>query len=150
MVRALVADGVAVRVLARAGSDRRALAGLPVEIVAGDLADAASLARAVAGMDSLFHVAADYRLWAPDPAVLYRANVDGTRDLLRAAEAAGVARIVYTSSVGALGIPADGRPGTETTPVRLEDMVGDYKRSKYLRRSGRRRRRPVAACPWSS
>ena len=80
----------------------------------------------------LYHVAADYRLWAPDPAVLYRVNVGGTRALLLAAAAAGVARVVYTSSVGALGLPPDGRPGTEETPARLEDMVGDYKRSKFL------------------
>jgi dihydroflavonol-4-reductase len=132
VARALVDEGVSVRVLARAGSDRRALAGLPVEIATGDLAEPASLGRALAGIEVLYHVAADYRLWAPDPAVLYRVNVDGTRALLRAAEAAGVSRVVYTSSVGALGLPPDGRAGTEATPVRLEDMVGDYKRSKFL------------------
>ncbi len=132
VVRALVDDGASVRVLARAGSDRRALAGLPVEIVTGDLAEPGSLTGALSGVEVLYHVAADYRLWAPDPAVLYLVNVEGTRALLRAAEAAGVARVVYTSSVGALGLPPDGRPGTETTPVRLEDMVGDYKRSKFL------------------
>jgi dihydroflavonol-4-reductase len=132
VVRALVDDGVSVRALARPGSDRRAMAGLPVEIVTGDLTDPASLAAALAGVEVLYHVAADYRLWAPDPAVLYRVNVDGTRALLRAAEAAGVSRVVYTSSVGALGLRPDGRPGTEATPVRLEDMVGDYKRSKFL------------------
>ncbi len=98
----------------------------------GDLTDPASLAAALAGIEVLYHVAADYRLWAPDPAVLYRVNVDGTRALFRAAEAAGVSRVVYTSSVGALGLRPDGRPGTEATPVRLEDMVGDYKRSKFL------------------
>jgi dihydroflavonol-4-reductase len=119
-------------VLARTGSDRRALSGLPVEVVAGDLAQPGSLAAALSGVEVLYHVAADYRLWAPDPAVLYRVNVEGTRALFRAAEAAGVARVVYTSSVGALGLPADGSPGTEATPVRLEDMVGDYKRSKFL------------------
>jgi dihydroflavonol-4-reductase len=132
VVRALVDDGVSVRVLARTGSDRRALSGLPVEVVAGDLAQPGSLAAALSGVEVLYHVAADYRLWAPDPAVLYRVNVEGTRALFRAAEAAGVARVVYTSSVGALGLPADGSPGTEATPVRLEDMVGDYKRSKFL------------------
>jgi dihydroflavonol-4-reductase len=132
VVRALVDDGVSVRVLARTGSDRRALSGLPVEVVAGDLAQPGSLAATLSGVEVLYHVAADYRLWAPDPAVLYRVNVEGTRALFRAAEAAGVARVVYTSSVGALGLPADGSPGTEATPVRLEDMVGDYKRSKFL------------------
>ena len=132
VVRVLVEDGVDVRVLARSGSDRRALAGLPVEVATGDLADPASLKAPLQGVEVLYHVAADYRLWAPDPAVLYRVNVGGTRALLLAAGASGVSRIVYTSSVGTLGLPPDGRPGTEETPVRLEDMVGDYKRSKFL------------------
>jgi dihydroflavonol-4-reductase len=132
VVRALVEEGASVRVLVRSSSDRRALADLPVEVVTGDLADPRSLRAPLAGVEVLYHVAADYRLWAPDPAVLYRVNVGGTRALLLAAAAAGVARVVYTSSVGALGLPADGRPGTEDTPARLEDMVGDYKRSKFL------------------
>jgi len=132
LVRELVATGATVRVLARPTSDRRALTGLPVEVAVGDLCEPASLPAPLAGVDVLYHVAADYRLWAPDPAVLYRVNVEGTRALLRAAEAAGVSRIVYTSSVGTLGLPADGTPGTEATPVALADMVGDYKRSKFL------------------
>ncbi len=132
VVRELVAAGASVRVLARAGGDRRALEGVRVEIVDGDLLDAASLRRAVAGVPTVYHVAADYRLWAPDPSVLYRANVDGTRAVLEAAAQAGVRRVVHTSSVGALGIPKDGSPGTEETPVSLADMVGDYKRSKFL------------------
>ncbi|MBI4012798.1 MAG: NAD-dependent epimerase/dehydratase family protein [Candidatus Rokubacteria bacterium] len=132
LVRELVAAGVEVRVLARPTSDRRALAGLPVEVVTGDLLEPPSLRAALAGVAVLYHVAADYRLWAPDPAVLYRVNVDGTQALLAAAEAAGVSRVVYTSSVGTLGIPKDGTPGTEATPVELADMVGDYKRSKFL------------------
>jgi dihydroflavonol-4-reductase len=132
VVRALLEDGVEVRVLARAGSDRRALTDLPVEIATGDLGEPASLKAPLQGVEVLYHVAADYRLWAPDPAVLYRVNVGGTRALLLAAGAAGVSRVVYTSSVGTLGLPHDGRPGTEETPVRLEDMVGDYKRSKFL------------------
>jgi dihydroflavonol-4-reductase len=132
VVRELVTEGARVRVLVRPGSDRRALHGLPVDVVAGDLTAPGSLGPALAGVDTLYHVAADYRLWAPDPSVLYRVNVEGTRALLRAAEAAGVSRVVYTSSVGTLGIPPGGRPGTEDTPVRLEDMVGDYKRSKFL------------------
>jgi len=132
LVRELLARGAAVRILVRPTSDRRALTGLPVEIAAGDLRDPASLAPALRGVSVLYHVAADYRLWAPDPAELYRVNVDGTRALLAAAEAAGVSRVVYTSSVGTLGLPVGGRSGTETTPVRLEDMVGDYKRSKFL------------------
>jgi dihydroflavonol-4-reductase len=132
VVRALLEDGATVRALVRPGSDRRALAGLPVELVTGDLAEPASLEPALAGVEVLYHVAADYRLWAPDPAVLYRINVDGTRALLRAAEMAGVSRVVYTSSVGALGLPPGGHPGSEETPAGLEDMVGDYKRSKFL------------------
>jgi dihydroflavonol-4-reductase len=98
----------------------------------GDLLDRPSLARAVAGARHVYHAAADYRLWARHPQELYRANVDGTRSLLEAAAAAGAHRIVYTSTVGALGIPADGTPGTELTPVSLDDMVGPYKRSKFL------------------
>jgi dihydroflavonol-4-reductase len=132
VVRELLRDGRGVRVLARPGGDRRALAGLDVEITEGDLLDVASLRRAVEGAGTVFHVAADYRLWARDPGALYRANVDGTRALLQACADAGVARVVYTSSVGALGIPADGTPGTEDTEVTLENMIGPYKRSKFL------------------
>ena len=132
VVRELLRDGRSVRVLARPGGDRRALAGLPVEIAEGDLLDVASLRAAVRGVGSVFHVAADYRLWAADPSALIRANVEGTRAILQAGGDAGVARIVYTSSVGALGIPRDGTLGTETTPVTLDEMVGPYKRSKFM------------------
>jgi len=132
IVRALAATDAAVRVLARPSADRRALEGVRVEFVDGDLLDPASIRRAMAGVQTVYHVAADYRLWAPDPAVIYRTNVDGTRTVLQAAGDAGVARIVHTSSVGALGIPTDGTPGTEDTPVTLEQMVGHYKRSKFL------------------
>jgi dihydroflavonol-4-reductase len=132
VVRELVAEGASVRILARPASDRWAVAGLPVEVAVGDLRDAPSLEAALAGVEVLYHVAADYRLWARNPAELYESNVDGTRALLRAAESAGVARVVYTSSVGTLGLPADGTPGTEATAVTLDDMVGDYKRSKFL------------------
>jgi dihydroflavonol-4-reductase len=121
-----------VRVLARPASDRRVLADIPVEIAEGDLLDRASLGRALAGVREVYHVAADYRLWARDPREIYRANVEGTRAVLSMAAEAGVHRIVHTSSVGALGIPADGTPGTEETPVTLADMIGDYKRSKFL------------------
>jgi dihydroflavonol-4-reductase len=132
VARELLAAGATVRVLARPRSDRRALDGVRVEIVEGDLLDAASVRRAVAGIQTVYHVAADYRLWTPDPAMLYRTNVEGTRAVLEAAGQAGVGRVVHTSSVGALGIPKDGRPGTEDTPVALTDMVGHYKRSKFL------------------
>lgn len=132
LVRELLAEQAAVRVLVRPTSDRRSLAGLSVEVAVGDLRDPGSLALALAGVAVLYHVAADYRLWVPDPAELYRSNVDGTRAILGAAAAAGVSRVVYTSSVGTLGLPRDGSAGTETTPVGLADMVGDYKRSKFL------------------
>ena len=132
LARELVGAGASVRVLARPGGDRRALDGVKVEIVEGDLLVPASLARACAGVDTVYHVAADYRLWAPNPTVLHRANVDGTRAMLEAAGAAGARRVVYTSTVGALGIPKDGTPGTEDTPVTLADMVGAYKTSKFL------------------
>jgi dihydroflavonol-4-reductase len=102
-----------------------------VEPVTGDLRDAASLERAVDGCAAVFHVAADYRLWAKDPRELYRSNVDGTRSLLAAARKAGVGRVVYTSTVGCIGIPPGGI-GDETTPVSFEHMAGDYKRSKFL------------------
>jgi len=127
-----VAAGATVRVLARPRADRRALEGVRVEFVDGDLLDPVSVRRAVAGVQTVYHVAADYRLWAPDPAVIYRTNVDGTRTVLEAAGDAGVTRVVHTSSVGALGIPTDGTPGTEDTPVTLDKMVGHYKRSKFL------------------
>jgi dihydroflavonol-4-reductase len=132
VVRELLRDGRGVRVLARPSGDRRALDGLSVEIVDGDLLDTASLRAAVRGVGTVFHVAADYRLWAADPSVLYRANVDGTRAILQASADAGVRRIVYTSTVGALGIPRDGTPGTEDSPATLDDMVGPYKRSKFM------------------
>lgn len=132
VARKLLAAGFRLRLLTRKGSDRRNLEGLDAEIVEGDLTDAASLARAVAGCGAVFHVAADYRLWAPNPDELYQANVEGTRALLTAAVAAGVGRIVYTSSVAVLGIPKDGTPGDEATPVTVSDMIGHYKRSKFL------------------
>ena len=132
VVRALLDAGEVPRALVRAGSDRRNLDGLAVELAEGDLRDAASLARACRGCQALFHVAADYRLWVPRPAEIYAVNVDGTRALMEAAGAAGVARIVYTSSVATLGLNRDGRPADEATPVTLADMIGPYKRSKFL------------------
>lgn len=132
VARRLLDDGEAVRVLARQGGERRNLNGLPVEVVEGDLADHASLTRAVKGCSAVFHVAADYRLWVPRPASMYRVNVQGTVDLLRAAAEAGAERIVYTSSVATLGLDPTGAPAEEETPVRLADMVGHYKRSKFL------------------
>lgn len=132
VARVLLAQGLTLRALARPGSDRRNLQGLDVEIVEGDLTDEASLLEACRGCDGVFHVAADYRLWVPRPDEIYRANVEGTRKLLSAAKCAGVRRVVYTSSVATLGIPADGGSGDETTPVGVKDMIGHYKRSKFL------------------
>jgi dihydroflavonol-4-reductase len=132
LVRELLADGASVRVLARQGGDRRALEGCAIELVEGDLLEPSSIRVAVAGVRRVYHVAADYRLWVPDPGVLYRANVDGTRHVLEAAAEAGAERIIYTSTVGAVGIPEDGGPGDESTPVSLSDMVGAYKASKFL------------------
>jgi dihydroflavonol-4-reductase len=119
-------------VLARRGSDRRNLQGLAVDVAEGDLTDAASLGAAVRGCQAVFHVAADYRLWVPDPKPMYAANVDGTRAVLEAAMRAGVDRIVYTSSVATLGLRPDGQPADEDTPSTLDDMIGHYKRSKFL------------------
>jgi dihydroflavonol-4-reductase len=130
VARALLAAGLPVRVLARPRSDRRNLAGLDVEIVEGALEDAASLVRAVAGCRYLFHVAADYRLWVPDPAAMFRANVDGTRALMAAALGARVERVVYTSSVATLGLVAGG-DADEATPSGMADMIGPYKQSKF-------------------
>lgn len=132
VVRALLAQGWQVRALVRRGSDRRNIASLPVEQAIGDLTDAASLRGAIEGCEAVFHVAADYRLWAPRPEELYRANVEGTGHLLDAARSAGVRRIVYTSSVATIGLPTDGRPGSEDTPADLAEMIGHYKRSKFL------------------
>jgi len=116
-----------VRALARPTSKVREL---DVEVVTGDLRDKESLERAVAGCGVVFHVAEDYRLWAKDPNELYRSNVEGTRNLLEAARKAGVERMVYTSTVGCIGIPQD-RPGCEDIEVHLEEMAGTYKRSKF-------------------
>ena len=128
VARVLLERGYAVRALLRPGSR---VDDLDVERVTGDLRDAASLDRAVAGCELVFHVAADYRLWARHPDELYRSNVDGTRNMLQAAKDAGVERVVYTSTVGCIGIPHGGL-GNEETPVSLQDMAGDYKRSKFL------------------
>jgi dihydroflavonol-4-reductase len=132
VVRALVRREEIVRVLVRPTSDRRNLTGLGVEVATGDLREPATLARALEGCRVLYHVAADYRLWIPRPDEIYRTNVDGTVALLRAAVDAGVERIVYTSSVATLGLNENRDPADEQTPVSLADMVGHYKRSKYL------------------
>lgn len=127
VARKLVERGHRVRALVRKG----AVADLDVESVTGDLRDRASLDRAMAGCGTVFHVAGDYRLWAPDPEEIYQTNVDGTRNMLQAARDAGVDKMVYTSTVGCIGINGHGA-GTEEAATRLEDMKGPYKRSKYL------------------
>jgi dihydroflavonol-4-reductase len=132
VARALAPAGTDVRILVRPDSDLRNLEGLKVEQVHGDLRDRTSLRRALTGCQQLYHVAAHYALWAKDPSVFYEVNVTGTRTLLETALELGTERIVYTSTIGAIGLPTDGGPGTEETPVSLDQMAGDYKRSKYL------------------
>ena len=132
LLQVLLEAGAEVRCLVRESSPRRNLENHPVEIALGDLRDAASLERATAGCEAVYHCAADYRFYAADSRELYDSNVEGTRNVLLAAAKAGVGKVVYTSSVGALGLNADDSPADETTPVGLEDMVGHYKRSKYL------------------
>ncbi|MDD5462135.1 MAG: NAD-dependent epimerase/dehydratase family protein [Methylococcales bacterium] len=132
IMRRLLKAGHDVRVLVRAQSDRRNLNNFPVEICKGDLCDAASIKRAVNGCDNLFHVAADYRLWIPDPEVMYATNVTGTQSLILAAAEAGLKRMVYTSSVATLGLNPDGSPADENTASSLSEMTGHYKRSKFL------------------
>lgn len=139
VTRALLRHGYAVRALVRATSNTRNLDGLGVERARGDLLDASSLDHALRGCEGLFHVAADYRLWAPRPHALYRTNVRGTHAILLAARRRGLRRIVYTSSVATLGLSAGGAPADEDTPARLADMVGAYKRSKFLAESIARR-----------
>jgi len=131
VVRRLCKEGFAVRVLARRTSPLQLLDSLPVEVVIGDLLDADSLRKAVAGCEAVFHVAADYRLWARDPREIYRNNVDGTGQVLAASRAAGVSRVVYTSTVGTIGFHADGTPATEADFPDRAALVGAYKISKF-------------------
>lgn len=132
VARCLLEAGHEVRCLVRAGSDQSNLKGLPVEISEGDLRDVSSLKRAVSNCENLFHVAADYRLWVPDPETMYDINVKGTQELILAAYEADVSRIIYTSSVATLGINPDASPANESTPSSLNNMTGHYKRSKFL------------------
>jgi dihydroflavonol-4-reductase len=132
IVRELLRDGHQVTALIRPGADRRNLDGLPLTIRESDLLDRVTLKQAMAGSRVLFHAAADYRLWTADPAAMYATNVTGTRTILENALSLQYEKVVYTSSVGTLGNPGDGTPGREETPVSLADMVGDYKRSKFL------------------
>jgi len=128
----LARRGAELRILIRSTSKLENLAGLPGETVTGDLLQVEALRSAVAGCDAVMHVAADYRLWVTDPAKMLAVNVTGTHELLRLAREEGVRRVVYTSSVATMGFFSDGRLSDEATPVSLADMVGHYKRSKYL------------------
>lgn len=132
VAHALMNAGRDVRVIVRPTSPRENLADLDVEVCEGDLNDPASLRAALDGCEQLFHVAADYRLWARDPRQIYQSNVDGTINIMDAAHQAGVRKIVYTSSVATLGLKQDGSAADERTPTSIEKMVGPYKRSKYI------------------
>jgi dihydroflavonol-4-reductase len=132
VLRSLVAAGHRVRALVRPSSDRRNLTGVDCEIVTGDLLEIESLQRALRGCEAVFHVAADYRLWVPDREKMNRTNVQGTVNLLRAAAAAEVSRVVYTSSVATLRLRSDGLPVDEASHAELRDIIGAYKQSKFL------------------
>ena len=132
VARVLSESGADLRLLVRPTSDLRNIQGLRSDLAVGDLREPETFAKALAGCDALFHVAADYRIWVRDPNEMYRSNVDGTRFLLSAAQKYGVRRLVYTSSVATMGFKADGSPADEDSPVSLNDMIGPYKRSKFL------------------
>jgi dihydroflavonol-4-reductase len=132
VARAFAAQGAALRLLVRKTSNLANLEGIAGDTFTGDLTDPKPIKNALEGCDAVVHVAADYRLWIPDPAAMYKANVDGTRELLRMAREAGVPRVVYTSSVATMHFRTDGIVINEDTPVTLADMVGHYKRSKFL------------------
>ena len=132
VAKALAAEGAELRLLVRKTSNLANLEDIPGDTFTGDLAYPESLKPALVGIDVLVHVAADYRLWIPDPAAMYKANVDGTRELLRLARESGVKRVVYTSSVATMHFRTDGIVINEDTPVSMADMVGHYKRSKFM------------------
>jgi dihydroflavonol-4-reductase len=132
VARVLGEQGASLRLLVRASSNLKNLQGLNADTVTGDLRDPASLEKALAGCDTVFHVAADYRLWVRDPHQMYRANVEGTRALLDAARKNAVQRVVYTSSVATIGFTSNGHTADEDSPVSLDDMIGHYKRSKFM------------------
>jgi dihydroflavonol-4-reductase len=132
VARAYAEQNVELRLLTRKTSSLAAIESIPAQIVVGDLSQPESLRSAIRGCDALVHVAADYRLWVRDPKLMYAVNVEGTRDLLRIAREEGVAKVVYTSSVATMGFKADGTIVNEDTPITLADMIGHYKRSKFL------------------
>jgi len=132
VARVLAEQGADLRLLVRSTSDPKNIQGLQADRVTGDLRDSAALEKLVAGCEVIFHVAADYRLWIRDPDQMYRSNVEGTRAVLHAARANGVRRVVYTSSVATMGFTATGALANEDSPVSLADMIGHYKRSKFM------------------
>jgi dihydroflavonol-4-reductase len=132
VARVLAAQGAELRLLVRSTSNLKNIEGLHAETATGDLRDPASLEKAMSGCDTVFHVAADYRLWVRDPQEMYRSNVDGTRAILEAARKNGIRRVVYTSSVATMGFTRNGHPADEDAPVALDDMIGHYKRSKFM------------------
>lgn len=132
VARVLAGQGAELRLLVRPTSNLKNLTGLNAETATGDLRDPASLEKAMSGCDTVFHVAADYRLWVRDPQEMYRSNVEGTRAILEGARRTGVRRVVYTSSVATMGFTSNGRPADEDSPVALADMIGHYKRSKFM------------------
>ena len=132
VARVLAEQGAGLRLLVRPTSNLKNLEGLPGETARGDLRDAASLEKAMSGCEVVFHVAADYRLWVQDPAEMYRSNVEGTRTILESARKNGVRCVVYTSSVATIGFTGNGHPADEDSPVALADMIGHYKRSKFM------------------
>jgi dihydroflavonol-4-reductase len=132
VARQYAAEGACLRLLTRQTSRLDSLAGIDAEMVKGDLREPEKLRSALSGCDALVHVAADYRLWVRDPKQMYAANVDGTRELLKLAREVGIQRVVYTSSVATMGFKTDGTIVNEETPVSLTDMIGHYKRSKFL------------------
>jgi dihydroflavonol-4-reductase len=132
VARVLAEQGAELRLLVRPTSDQRNIEGLNTDRVVGDLRDSASIEKALSGCDVVFHVAADYRLWVRDPEQMHRSNVEGTRYLLRAARKQGVRRGVYTSSVATMGFTSNGSLADEESPVSLENMIGHYKRSKFI------------------
>jgi dihydroflavonol-4-reductase len=132
VARVLSDQGANLRLLVRPTSNLKNLQGLNADTASGDLREPASLEKAMSGCDTVFHVAADYRLWVRDPNEMYRSNVEGTRALLEAARKNGVRRVVYTSSVATMGFTLNGKPADEDSPVSLADMIGHYKRSKFM------------------
>ena len=132
VARALAVRGAELRLLVRSTSRTDNIADLRAEVATGDLRDPESLKKAMAGCDFVFHVAADYRLWVRDPEQMYRSNVEGTRAVIRAAQETGVRRVIYTSSVATMGFTRDGHIAREDSPVSIRDMVGHYKRSKFM------------------